>query len=93
MTALSFFRKMQDAMDEQAVEAWNMVEYSRASGYRLRLGKVTATELIYYHLRHFWTKGVYINTNVIRPPGIMETVKPRKGLPCHAPEEIPARAS
>lgn len=54
---------MQAAMNDQAVEIWNMVKYSRASGYRLRLGEVTATELNFYRLREFWTKGVYINTN------------------------------
>lgn len=54
---------MQQAMDDQAVDVWNMVEYSRDSGYRLRLGEVTATELNFYRLRRFWTKGVYLRTN------------------------------
>lgn len=40
-----------------------MVEYSRDSGYRLRLGEVSVTELNFYKLRHFWTQGVYIDTD------------------------------
>ncbi|WP_263310053.1 DUF6615 family protein [Brachybacterium atlanticum] len=63
MTALAFFQAMQQAMDDQAADVWNMVEYSRDSGYRLRLGEVTVTELNFYRLRHFWTKGVYLRTN------------------------------
>lgn len=40
-----------------------MVHHSRAGGYRLRLGEVSATELNFFRLREFWTKGVYIVTN------------------------------
>ena len=60
MDALTFFRTMQQAMDDQATDVWDMVEYSRSSGYRLRLGEVTLTELNFYRLRDYWTKGVYI---------------------------------
>lgn len=40
-----------------------MVEYSRSSGHRLRLGEVTITELNFFRLRQFWTQGVYITTS------------------------------
>ena len=49
-------------MDDQAVDVWNMVEYSRSLGYRLRLGEVTVTELNFYRLRNYWTQSVYIDT-------------------------------
>lgn len=68
MDALRFFRAMQRAMDDQAVEVWKMVEYSRSSGYRLRLGEVTLTELNFYQLRDYWTKGVYIRTREPHEP-------------------------
>lgn len=60
---LQFFQNMQAAMDTQATKIWDMVEYSRSSGYRLRLGEVTVTELNFYALRKFWTRSVYITTN------------------------------
>lgn len=63
MSELTFFTDMQKAMDEQAEDVWDMVEYSRTSGYRLRLGEVTVTELNFFRLRKFWTKGVYIRAN------------------------------
>lgn len=63
MNSLSFFRAMHQEMDKHAIDVWNMVKYSRSSGYRLRLGEVTLTELGFYHLRNYWTKGVYIQTN------------------------------
>lgn len=63
MSELAFFDAMQHAMDDQAVDVWNMVRHSRAAGYRLRLGEVTVTELNFYRLRDFWTKSVYIDTN------------------------------
>lgn len=59
----TFFKNMQSAMDSQAIEVWEMVEYSRSAGNRLRLGEVTLTELNFYKLREFWTKTVYIDTN------------------------------
>ena len=68
MDALTFFRTMQQAMDDQATDVWDMVEYSRSSGYRLRLGEVTLTELNFYRLRDYWTKGVYIRTNEPHEP-------------------------
>lgn len=63
MTELQFFERMQKAMTTQAEDIWNMVHHSRARGYRLRLGEVTATEHSFFRLREFWTKRVYIVTN------------------------------
>lgn len=63
VTELQFFERMQEAMAAQAEDIWDMVHHSRASGYRLRLGEVTATELNFFRLREFWTKRVYIVTN------------------------------
>jgi len=64
MTAeYDFFVRMQQKMDEQAEDVWDMVRYSRSPGYRLRLGEVTTTELNFFRLREFWTKRVYIVTN------------------------------
>lgn len=64
MTAeYDFFVRMQQKMDEQAADVWDMVHYSRSPGYRLRLGEVTTTELNFFRLREFWTKRVYIVTN------------------------------
>lgn len=50
-------------MNAQARQIWDMVHYSRARGYRLRLGEVTASELNFFALRDYWTKGVYVVTN------------------------------
>jgi hypothetical protein len=58
-----FFVRMQQKMDEQATDVWDMVRYSRSPGYRLRLGEVTTTELNFFRLREFWTKRVYIVTD------------------------------
>jgi len=66
--ALTFFSTMKKAMDIQAEEVWDMVEYSRSDGYRLRLGEVTLTELNFFRLRDYWTKGVYIRTNEPHEP-------------------------
>ncbi|MCH6230162.1 hypothetical protein MK786_05365 [Microbacterium sp. CFH 31415] len=63
MTELQFFERMQEAMAAQAEDVWEMVHHSRALGYRLRLGEVTATEHSFFRLREFWTKRVYIVTN------------------------------
>ena len=63
MSALKFFLDLQQAMDKQAKDVWDMVQYSRSAGNRLRLGEVTLTELNFYRLRNHWTRGVFINTN------------------------------
>lgn len=63
MSELRFFQRMQEAMDSQAADIWDMVHHSRSMGYRLRLGEVTATEHSFFRLRDFWTKRVYIVTS------------------------------
>ncbi|WP_433674502.1 DUF6615 family protein [Microbacterium gorillae] len=63
MTALNFFKRLKDAMDRQAEDVWEMVQYSRDQGYRLRLGEVTTTELNFFRLRDFWSQRVYIDIN------------------------------
>lgn len=52
-------------MQAQAEEVWEMVHYSRARGYRLRLGEVTATEYSFFRLREYWTKRVYVVTSTV----------------------------
>lgn len=65
MNELAFFTAMQHAMDETAKQVWDMVSYSRQlhSPAPLRLGEVTLTELIFYRLRNFWTKQVFLRTH------------------------------
>lgn len=65
MNELTFFTAMQQAMDDAAKDAWNMVSYSRQhrSPSPLRLGEVTLTELNFYRLRNFWTKQVFLLTH------------------------------
>lgn len=63
MSELRFFQRMQEAMNNQAADTWDMVQHSRSKGYRLRLGEVTATEHNFFRLRDYWTKRVYIVTN------------------------------
>ena len=65
MNELAFFTAMQRAMDETAQEVWDMVSYSRQyhSPAPLRLGEVTLTELIFYRLRDYWTKQVFLRTH------------------------------
>lgn len=63
MNAIDFFKNLQLDMDRQSDKVRSMVEYSRTSGSRLRLGEVTVTELNFYELRNSFTKNVHLYTN------------------------------
>lgn len=52
---------LQQAMEVEAKEVWRMVHASRADGYRLRLGEVTLTELMFYRMRKHWTASSYVS--------------------------------